>query len=341
MGPASTRNSNRWVSRRFAKLSFLSAVLFIILPGSAIDTEAAFSLNWLRDYSAEGASFTSNDAYIVCKMSYISSANCSSGGFGGDFNESGAHDDGSAFLQEQLSLGGVTYYHVIVGDYTKDTMAQEMFIKATGTTYSNSRGSIAPFSASVGNGTSDTNAEFDMTNPYSSNSSLNGNGSGNPTAVILRQVINESGTYQEFLKDSFNNKPKLTEQISDAEIDTEFTVDMRSRTYSDNTPLPISALINTVTLKGSAKFGTEGDAGTSSQLDQYHFTAGEFTYTAAGTNGGGGGTYTYVEPFPNFASPMNIDYSLYCDPSQNTNWSGKGACVNGNGTGGGWGRGGW
>ena len=295
------RSSNRsnhlhaWIRYRSVKALLLLSALLVIVPESVTDSQAAFTLNWQRDYSSEGASFNNNDAYVVCNMSYISSANCSSGGFGGDFNESGAHDDNSAFLQEQLSLGGQTYYHIIVGDYTKDAMAQEMFIKASGSSYNG-----LTMSTSLVDTSSNSNAEFDMTAPYSTNSSKNGNGSGNPNNVMLRQVINETGTTQEFLKDSFTNKPLMSETISDAEMTAVFSVDMRAHTYSDNTPIGVSDMVNTVTLTGSAAFNDQGDAGTSSQLDQYHITAGAFTYTTGSGNGGSGGTYTYVEPFPNW-----------------------------------------
>src|SRR3569833_3413861 len=109
----------------FLRLCFVCAVgltllglLALIAAGSVVNhSMAAFSLNWQRDYYAEGASFSSNDAYVACNMSYISDANCGSGGFGGDFNLNGSHDDGTAFLLEQLTLGGQLYFHVIVGDF--------------------------------------------------------------------------------------------------------------------------------------------------------------------------------------------------------------------------------
>jgi len=327
------------IHRRFGQTLLALACMLAAAPVSIQDSEAAFTLNFQNNYAAEGATLINDNSDVVCNMSYIASQNCSNR----DFQENGnPHDDGSAFLQQHVVLNGVDYYHIIVGDYTKDSFVQEMYIQADGQNYQNGN-NVPNFSASVGSSSS-SNAEFDMTNPYSSNSSLNGNGSANPTAVILLQVINEPGEYQEFLKDSFTSKPLITETISDSNMTAQFTIDMRGLTYSSSSPISASNMVNTVTLTGSNAFGTAGDAGTASQLDQYHITAGAFTYTpGSSSNGGGGGTYTYVEPFPNFSSPMNIDYSIYCDPSQNTNWSGNGACVDGDGSGGSWGKhgGGW
>src|SRR3569832_2940948 len=178
-----------------ARLTLLG-LLALIAAGSVVNHRmAAFSLNRQRDYNAEGASFSSNDAYVACNLSYISAANCGSGGFGGDFNLNGSHDDGTAFLQEQLTLGGQLYFHVIVGDYTKDKMAQEDFIKAS--TGNQSFSGIRVSDGDV-NGSDQT---FNMGSPYSSTSSNSGSGSANPISVIKRQNINDGDISMEFVKD--------------------------------------------------------------------------------------------------------------------------------------------
>src|SRR3569623_1969803 len=121
MRPSNNHQGFRhWVRSRSAKAVVLSGTLLACLHGNIIDDAvAAFTLNWLRDYASEGASFNSSDGYFVCLMSYISSANCGSGGFGGDFKENGSHDDGTAFMKEELNLGGQSDNHVIVGDHTR------------------------------------------------------------------------------------------------------------------------------------------------------------------------------------------------------------------------------
>src|SRR3569833_1332741 len=279
-----------------ARLTLLG-LLALIAAGSVVNhSMAAFSLNWQRDYNAEGASFSSNDAYVACNMSYISDANCGSGGFGGDFNLNGSHDDGTAFLQEQLTLGGQLYFHVIVGDYTKDKMAQEVFIKAS-----------------------------------SGNQSFSG-------IRVSDGVVNGSDISMEFLKDSFSQKPLITQTISNAEMVSTMTMDMRGKNYSQLTPIDHTAVTNTLELLGATRQGTQGNYDLQEQAQTSHFSAGGFSYTSCSVNGGSGGVYTWSDPIDNF-QPMNRNYQGYCNASQNTNWSGNGACTNdsGGGGGGGWG----
>src|SRR3569832_1389947 len=134
MRPSNNHQGFRhWVRSRSAKAVVLSGTLLACLHGNIIDDAvAAFTLYWQRDYASEGASFNSSDGYIVCHLSYISSAYCGSGGFGGYFNENGSHVVGTAFMLEELTLGGQGYFHVIVGDYTKDSMVQVVFFLSCG-----------------------------------------------------------------------------------------------------------------------------------------------------------------------------------------------------------------
>ncbi|MBI3773258.1 MAG: hypothetical protein HY272_11235 [Gammaproteobacteria bacterium] len=70
----------------------------------------------------------------------------------------------------------------------------------------------------------------------------NGNGSGNPTRVIMRQVDKSAtGAYQEFLKDRIDHKPLIYQSVNDPVegYSAIFQVDMRNRTYSDTTALTI------------------------------------------------------------------------------------------------------
>ena len=81
---------------------------------------------------------------------------------------------------------------------------------------------------------------------------------------------------------------------------------------------------------------------TTSQVDGYGFmanpnvTAGGYTYTTGSGNGGSGGTYAFTGGGIGFDE--TVDWAGMCDPSQNTNWSGNGACTDDSGGGGG---GGW
>ena len=321
-----------WHQRPITKtMVFLTALLGLAGGMLREQATAAFSLNWQRDYAAEGASFNSNLAYVACNMSYISDANCSTGGFGGDFNLNGSHDDGTAFLQEQLTLGGQLYFHVIVGDYTRDSMAQEVFIKASS---GNQSFNGIRVSDSVAN---DSDQTYNMTHPYSSTSSSNGNGSANPNNVIMRQIINSGEISMEFLKDSFSQKPLITQTITNAEMVSTVSIDMRGRNYSQITPIDATSMTNTLTLIGATRAANEGNYDLQDQAQTSHISAGGFTYTNGSGNAGSGGTYTWYAPIDNF-QPMNRNYQGYCNPSQNSDWSGDGACTNTTGGGGGgWG----
>lgn len=327
---------------RIRSLSVKTAILFgglsVLVQGNVMDDAlAAFSLNWQRDYAAEGASFNSNNAYVVCNMSYIADANCTTGGFGSDFQLSGSHKDNTAFLQEQLTLGGQLYFHVIVGDYTKDSMAQEVFIKVTGSNPTFGGFGGVKVSDSVANSSNQT---FSMTQPYSSDSSNNGNGSGNPNSVIMRQIVNSGEISMEFLKDSFTQKPLITQTISNAEMVSTMTMDMRGKNYSDITPInTATSVVNTLVLTGATRQGTEGDYDIQADALTSYLSAGGYTYTPGSGYGGSGGVYTWSDPVDNF-QPMNRDYQGYCNPAENPVW-GNGACVGGNPAGSGGGGWGW
>ncbi len=70
-----------------------------------------------------------------------------------------------------------------------------------------------------------------------------GNGTGNPTKVIMHQVVKKSDSqgdfYLEFLKDGINTKPRIIQTVSttgviQGDIYLEFQVDMRDITYNDD-----------------------------------------------------------------------------------------------------------
>src|SRR3569623_1112349 len=333
MRSVNVKQLNHGLRSRCAKLALLSLATAAMHGNVVNDGMAAFSLNWARDYSSEGASFNNSDGYIVCHMSYISRANCRSGGFGGDFNENGSHDDGTAFMQEELNLGGQSYFHVIVGDHTRDSMAQEVFITTSGS-YSG-----VGLTTSVASTSSTRNAEFNMDNPYSTDSTKTGSGSANPNNVIMRQIINSGEISMEFLKASFSKKPQITQTITNAEMVSTVSMDKRGRNYSQITPIdPSTSVVNTLVLTGSNRAATDGNYDLQVHAQTSHISAGGFTYTNGSGNGNGGGVYTWYAPVDPF-QPLHRNYAVYCDPTQNSDWSGNGACINGSG--GGSGGGGW
>lgn len=149
---------------------------------------------------------------------------------------------------------------------------------------------------------------------------------------------------QDFLKDSFTQKPIITTTITGAGAQagmvSTVVIDMRGKNYSDATPIdPATKFTNTLTLSGALINGTTGNFNNSTDADHNYVTAGGFTYTAGSGTGGSAGNYTYMdahdEANPIF-EPYNLNWQGYCKPSENPSW-GSGACRGGGGGGGqGW-----
>jgi hypothetical protein len=336
----------------------LGAVLLFFTPHLK-DSQAAFELNFDPTTNTDH-SYTSTFSNVnySCGMSFGSDFNCSSGGFGGSFQLNGSHDDGTAAYQRMFTYGGKTYYHVIIGDSTTDSFYLEYMIEAS-TSYASYNGQFAA-SASTGTTSSGTSGRtYNMVNPYGADSSLGGTGTGNPTRVVMRQVLDDGINYNEFLKDQFDKKPLITQHISDPNptegLTQDYSIDMRGKTYADNTPITTNDRSNKTILIGdtAANQGDYDSTGTVVTPAEFiqgtdKISAGAYTYTAGSGYGGSNGTYTYyqsdgVTTNPSGFQPVNLDYSVFCIASQNVDWSGNGACVNGNGSsgGGGWGGGGW
>lgn len=204
-----------------------------------------------------------------CNRTGSTNSNCGShvSGFGG------GDEDDSPFLQETRVFDGITYFHVIVGTRGEptvgdsNTFAQEVYIQVqSGTDCDLSNGS-APCSQSGGrrgNGVSCFfSCNYEATSglgwdPLRTDSTFTGNGSGNPNAVIMKQVINDTanGLTQVFLKDTLTQKPKITQNVTDSGISAQFVLDMSNSNYTTNTTAGL--MTNTVTLVG-ANAGIQGN----------------------------------------------------------------------------------
>ncbi len=345
---------------RLAVLAFVALVLFF--SPSLRDSQAAFDLNF--DDTESGYTSTGDDNNYSCNVDFRTNFNCDDQTYERFWNGSsmqnadggdaltGAHLDGTGMFQRQFNTGGKSYYHVIIGN-AGDEFRLEYMIEAS-TSYQRYDSDWAG-SASTGSDNSEGNATYGMKNPYDANSALHGTGTGNPTRIIMRQVLDDGLTYNEFLKDQFDKKPLMTQTIVDADINMEYTLDLRSKTYSDNTPITQAERVNktfltTANAANQGDYDSTGAVLTPTNMVQGvdNMSAGAYTYVAGGSNGGADGTYTYydesgAEDFSGY-QPSDKDYSVFCIADQNVNWSGNGACVNGSGqssrrTGGGWG--GW
>jgi len=292
----------------------LISSLVIVLVGIAFHATTAvasgFTLNWQQDRAAEGASFVSNDAYFCSGFSYMSCA--SGGGFGGGFG-GGGNNDNTPFLQETLDLGGARYFHLIVGDYTTDSMALEVFIHVSS---SNQSQDGIRFSDSLCNNCSQSRS-FSTSDALNSNSNVNGNGGGNPNSVMMRQIVTGGAYDGEFLKDSFSQKPLIRSSVTTPDMVSTVSLDMRGSDYSQLAPIGLSDVTISQVMQGPDSFGTSGDFDISThQVQDVQVTAGGFTYARGpSSSGGGGGTYTYFDG--GGFNPLNFDYASFCDPTQN------------------------
>lgn len=199
-------------------------------PANATD----FDLDFQRDETVNGVSRISNDSYIVCDMPGVSDVNCGGGGMmssGTDLAKS--HVDGTTFLQETLvDVDGKRYWHLIIGDYAADGFAQEVFIKSSSGNASCYNGgdmmggSSIYCSDSAADTSSQSSSARNMGQPYQAgvNAGLTGTGTANPTSAIFRQLMSDGEITYEFIKDQFDKKQKLTQNINAPGIAVNFMV---------------------------------------------------------------------------------------------------------------------
>ena len=222
---------------------------------------------------------------------------------------------------------GFRYWHYVVDDPATG-FAQDVYIRSTGAT-SCSQHTIC--SASGG-----TTALGTSVNVLGANSAINsGNGTGNPNHVLIREVLGgtwdatsstwtcDTGYCDEFIKDSYTNKPKITQGINDADFSSKFIIDMSGVALSDNsTPLTITDNSTGATGASLTNVQTVFDASTSSSAvfdlandgQQVNVSGGQYTYTTGTGVLGANGTYVYVD---GGFDPKALDYTPFRDPSQN------------------------
>lgn len=309
------------------KAVFATAVASLFFAPGVHETEAAMSLNFIPDdgtYNRDSVFNSGTNVYVACSMSYITSANCSRG------NLSQAHIDGTSFFMDLVkdTATNKIYYHMIMGDYRQlgtggaDPMVQEYMIEATNASaYQMPSGNYAV--AAYADNSSTANATFSVDNPYKGSDLRSGIGSGNPTRIIMNQILfNSDGSVStQFMKGisggtvafapatdtvnkigkgqvsitggtiNFNSKPIITQYAVDAQMDNRFTIDMRAKTYQDGT-LGGAVIQNVTNLKSGGGVNTPaGDSGdydtTNATFTPYLTNQHNPHYTA--------GAYTYTD----------------------------------------------
>lgn len=245
------------------------------------------------------------------------------------------------------------YWHIVIGN-PDDGFAQEMYTPVTSLFSSSSGGHEAILFRFSGNleqwsGNGWDPLEFNNKTYGPDEVSFSGNGTGDPTKVMVRQVlgfgvlattgnsaIEEWTCYtgffcQEFLKSKEGFKPKISQTYSDAEITSDFQLDMSNVDYSDK--VTVTPMINILNITVSnfpenAAFVNASEPGSfdmATDSQDSVVTAGQYIYTPGvgwyNDNDGdnfyayGEGSYEYVDGVSDFH--MGILWSEFYDTEQN------------------------
>jgi hypothetical protein len=242
-------------------------------------------------------------------------------------------NDGSRFIQDRVTIGGVEYWHVVVGDPATG-FAIESYVTSHNVAVSsanskrggspdsggNERALLAivepnlkapgllgqsnmPFANLLGNSRDPLGIGVSPSTdfqPYD----LSGNGTMNPTRMTMRMVVSDSDISLDVFKPLLDRKPFISQTTLDTEMIGRFVVDMRSVSYDTlNKIVPIT---NTLTLFGSAIFNSGSGDFDMGMAQRSNVTAGQYTFTpGTGWNSADGwdsvgstfdeGNYTYAD----------------------------------------------
>ncbi len=257
--------------------------------------------------------------------------------------------DTTPFYQGDIMINGVMYWHIIVGDPSSGFAMESYTAVASGSGFGSFSGGLPANFGTLrleeisGNGWDplgiDPARGVDFT----------GNGSGDPTRSIIRQVMGDgvwdpqTKTWNcdsaefcsEFLKDRLNFKPIISQTINDATtgalMQAQFQLDMSNITYSNMTTKGV--ITNTITFTGDPILDNGNfDMATDSQRSDV--TGGRYIYNdcanpsflyggscwqafsvSGGRNDYQEGSYTYSDG--NSTDPMAYDWGGFWDPLQN------------------------
>lgn len=258
---------------------------------------------------------------------------------GGDVPNGGGTlvgNDGTPFVQEELTINNTLYFHVVVGSAATG-FANESYTRASLTSVSpntgQTSGAINPFSPDSGgneiSGSSDPTVNSRFTNgtlrnnlpdkktlfgngldpfgigsissPVSAADSarISGSGTGDPSRTVMRMMLSDSQMVQEVNKPLPDRKPLISQVTTDnAVMTSEFQADLRGLTYTQkDVNTPIINRL-TLNLTGADALPTTGAADFDmTQVQHSTVTAGQFAYTAgAGWNTADGWSHHTVDP---------------------------------------------
>lgn len=257
-------------------------------------SHAEFALNWAPDIANRAAS--QGLSFAVCNFpGYANQGNC------GSFVP-GNEGTTTPFVNELVTDGIKTYYHLIVGD-PNSNFAQEIYVGTGTVTYQDGKPTSATLGQTGGNAGCFPGSPFytgvaacgNAYNKLGVDANVTGNGSANPTVVQMQQFVKDpaSGFTLEFVKSSFAQKPKITQSIVNSEINAQFVMDMSGTNYNTNTTAAV--VTNTIDIIDPA---IKGDFDMATDIQSSTVTGGRFTFTPAPLGngyGGAGGTYNYID----------------------------------------------
>lgn len=299
----------------------MSRLITLLLRFGALavlcQAQSAVSQTFNLNFNADPNGSRSGYASVVCNMPGLVNISCAT-----DFAFS--PPEKKAFVQEFVSIGGEQYYHLIVGQ-PADGFAQEVYIKTL--TSLSFQGGDSSDSAGKNCFVNDSfnclGAPNNASTPLSSNSTVSGNGSGNPNRVVMRQIMRDSaGEFsQEFLKANLTTKPIISQDHKTAEVTAKFVLNMSAIDY--NTIDQAGVLTNTVQVldptipagSGNYSYATHAQSypGPGANINST-VTGGKYIFTPIG-GGLPGGVYTYDEG-SNYPV-AEVNWGSFRDPAQN------------------------
>ncbi len=215
----------------------------------------------------------------------------------------------SPFIYERVTDGGVNYYHLVVGD-PNTGFAQETYIQIGTAAITIGFQGIGPQLSSSGGQILPTG---NATDPLGTGA-FAGNSTGNPNRVQMRQIVEDGDLSVDFLKDTFLEKPSITNTIESADLNATFQMNSAGNPYSSSaTPSQVTNTVEHLAPDmpaASAVFDMAVDSQDS------RVTAGRYTTTNP-QPGAPGGAYTYVEGGAN----LNPDWSSFFDHREANPWS--------------------
>jgi len=197
------------------------------------------------DFTEQEDGQRNDESTIFCNTAGQADYNCQEAGNSQWFTTGQLADDTTtSFLQEQVVINGIKYYHLVVGK-KEEGFVQEIYMQMGGVSWRQLPGVARDTSFSGGRvclagprtGFEERvacNRDNNGGDPLRADSVFTGNGTGDPEKMVMRQFISDepSGFTQEFLKDQLTQKPIITQDLSMGEVNLRFVMDMSNSDYN-------------------------------------------------------------------------------------------------------------